>query len=265
MQELDEGEFEKLVPSLYKSVDPIPTFAFAVLEQFMPGFVFVDESHSPKTIGVGTNSGLYFVGGDHENDEFNKQFLRFCRSKLKEGKRFTLFSGNGKWDELISGCFKEELKQGSRYSFSFQPEGYDVEAIHLQESYTLSRLDEATIRNSSEFNINYYERFWGSAVDFLDKGFGYSVVHDETVVASECTSIFRGKVYAEIDIYTKADYRGMGLAQKAAQAFIEQCLKHKMLPRWDCNVENLASMKLAGRLGFSEPSIYSIFVKNRQP
>ncbi|WP_236712670.1 GNAT family N-acetyltransferase [Peribacillus muralis] len=262
---LDEGEFEKLVPSLYKSVDPIPTFAFAVLEQFMPGFVFVDESHSPKTIGLGTNSGLYFVGGDHENDEFNKQFLRFCRSKLKEGKRFTLFSGNGKWDELISGCFKEELKQGSRYSFSFQPEGYDVEAIHLQESYTLSRLDEAAIRNSSEFNTDYYERFWGSAVDFLNKGFGYSVVHDETVVASECTSIFSGKVYAEIDIYTNADYRGMGLAQKAAQAFIEQCLKHKMIPRWDCNVENLASMKLAGRLGFSEPSIYSIFVKNRQP
>ncbi|MGE7879093.1 GNAT family N-acetyltransferase [Peribacillus muralis] len=263
MQELEKNEFERLLPNLYKRKDTAPTFVFAVLERFIPGFVFADDLNSPKTFFVGTDSGLYFVGGPISNVAFNKHFLKFCSSKLKEGRRFTLFSGSGGWDGLISDCFKKELKQSSRYSFTFHPEEYGVEEVHLQESFTVSRLDEATIRSSHEFNLEYYERFWGSLGHFLDKGFGYSVTNGETALAGECTSIFRGKVYAEIDIYVDAEYRGMGVAKKAAQAFIDHCLKNGMIPCWDCDVENLASRKLADRLGFREPNSYSIFVKNQ--
>ncbi|WP_285767180.1 GNAT family N-acetyltransferase [Peribacillus sp. SI8-4] len=262
MPEVEKNQFGKLLPYLYDRKEPCPTFAFSVLERFIPGFVFADDFNSPKTIFVGTDSGLSFVGGANSNDAFNGLFLKVCRTNLIEGKRFTLFSGNGGWDELISDCFRKELKQSSRYSFTFQPERYDGADIHLQNSFTVRRLDGAAIKRSQEFDHEYYERFWQSAGHFLDKGFGYSVMKGETEVASECTAIFRGKVYAEIDIYTNAEYRGMGVAKKAAQAFIDHCLRNGMLPRWDCDVENLASMKLADRLGFGEPVMYSIFVKN---
>lgn len=264
LQKIEKSEFGKLLPYLYKRKEPCPTFAFSVLERFIPGFVYADDSDSPRTIFVGTDSGLYFVGGADSNDEFHKHFLKFCSSELKEGRQFTLFSGNGGWDRRILDCFKKELKKSSRYSFTFHPEEYDVEEIHLQESFTVHRLDAATIRSSHEFNLEYYERFWGSAEHFLEKGFGYSVMKGDAALAGECTSIFRGKVYAEIDIYTNDEYRGMGVAKKAGQAFIDHCLKNGMIPRWDCKVENLASMKLAERLGFHEPSSYSIFVKNQQ-
>ncbi|MGE7767538.1 GNAT family N-acetyltransferase [Peribacillus sp. NPDC096540] len=261
MKQLTENEFEKVSPIIYMNEGPTPTFAHSVLEHFIPGCVFVDDSSFPKTILLGTNSGIYFICGVESNDEFNMSLLEFCKTKMGDGeKRFTLFSSNDKWDRLLAATLKEEIKQISRYSFTFHPEKYFYEEFNPQKEFTLQRIDEDTIRNSV-YNKEYYEDYWGSVSNFLEKAFGFSVLHNETV-ASECTTIFRGKAFAEIDIETNTEYRGMGLARSVAHAFIDHCLKNKIVPCWDCTVSNLPSMKLAEKLGFGNPRKYSIFVKN---
>ncbi|MNJ57084.1 GNAT acetyltransferase [compost metagenome] len=119
-----------------------------------------------------------------------------------------------------------------------------------------------SITQSLEFNESYILEYWGSISRFLEHGVGYYLLHnDHDTIASECISIFASPHLAEIDITTHPDYRGMGLAQSAAELFIEHCMEHHMMPKWDCDITNVASIKLAAKLGFEDPRQYSIFAR----
>jgi RimJ/RimL family protein N-acetyltransferase len=71
---------------------------------------------------------------------------------------------------------------------------------------------------------------------------------------------------AEVDIVTLPNYRGMGLAKAATEAFIEQSIQQNIKANWDCFEENVASLKTAQSLGFEPIQTYwflSIYNKNR--
>lgn len=72
-------------------------------------------------------------------------------------------------------------------------------------------------------------------------------------MVSECTSIFSSLQYSEIDIATHEDYRGQGLASSIVKTFIDHCLENDIIPRWDCDILNKSSIKLAGKSGFGNP------------
>lgn len=167
------NEFEKVINLLKKNdKETYPTFAYSVLNNYIPGQVYMDELK--KTVLVGTDSGIFVVGGNEMNNGLNSIFL-------------------------------------------------DIS-------------------------------------NFLENGFGYCLLHNDTVV-SECTSIFSSSQFAEIDIATQNKYRGMGLAQNVAEIFIEHCIERTLKPNWDCDVNNFTSIKLAERLGFENPMEYSLFVR----
>lgn len=82
---------------------------------------------------------------------------------------------------------------------------------------------------------------------------------DKERVISEGVSIFKSKNYAEIDIITDSNYRGKGLASVVAEQFIDYCLSENIQPRWDCDVDNSASINLASKLGFINPEKYDVY------
>jgi RimJ/RimL family protein N-acetyltransferase len=261
LEKLKDSEFKKVLPLINNNTKTCPTFSYSVLHSIIPGVVYVDHSECPKSVLVGTSSGIYYIAGDETNHHFNDSLQEFYINKVqKEKARFTLFSSTKRWDEVINKLFKDEITQMSRYSFAFNPNKYSLEPLQIPKEFTLKRIDENTIKNSLEFNNAYYEEYWGSVSNFLANGFGYCVLHNERV-ASECTSIFVGNTIAEVDIATHQEYRGNGLAFITAKAFIDHCLKNDFIPRWDCDVNNLTSIKLAEKLGFDNPTEYSIFVR----
>ena len=99
----------------------------------------------------------------------------------------------------------------------------------------------------------------GIVSNFIANGFGYCILHKGKVV-SGCTSIFSSLQFSEIDIATHEDYRGQGLASIIAKTFIDHCIENDIMPRWDCDILNNSSIKLAKKLGFKKPVKYSIFV-----
>lgn len=76
-------------------------------------------------------------------------------------------------------------------------------------------------------------------------------------IISEAISIFKSKSYAEVDIMTDSNYRGKGLANIVAEQFIDHCLSRNIQPRWDCDVDNVASINLGSKLGFINPREYT--------
>ncbi|MGX1983907.1 GNAT acetyltransferase-like protein [Thermolongibacillus altinsuensis] len=259
MEKLKDSEYKKVLPLINDHGKTCPTFAYSVLYSMISGVVYVDNLECPKTVLIGTSSGIYYIAGDEANHHFNKAFQEFYQKKDKKA-RFTLFSSTKRWDEVINKLFEDETVPMKRYSFSFNPNQYSSEQLQIPNEFNVKRIDEHTIKNSLEFNQAYYEEYWGSVSNFLANGFGYCILHNETV-ASECTSIFVGNAMAEIDIATNKEYRGNGFAFVTAKAFIDHCLQNGFIPRWDCDVHNLASIKLAEKLGFDHPAEYSIFVR----
>lgn len=240
---------------LLKKEATYPTFVYSVLDNFITGQIHMDESR--RTMIIGTDSGLFFVEGDIENSAFNNLLLDIYMTKKRENKRFTLFSPSKEWDEVISKLFERKLRRIFRYSFCFNIDE-SSRLARSEESKKASRINNQIISVSNGFKEAYYNEYWGTVENFLEKGFGYCINDNETV-ASECVSIFTSNKFAEIDIETQEKYRGMGLAQKVAREFIEHCIAYNVSPRWDCNIDNIASIKLAHKLGFENAKEYSLY------
>lgn len=234
-----------------------PTFAYSILDQYITGEVDVDAGSAL----IGTSSGIYVVVGDERNAHFLDLLLHKFKSRRTANQRFTLFSSSELWDRSILKLFGAELAQQQRYAFDFNKEHFlGSGRVQCPANFRLHNINQEAINAKSTFDSAYITQYWGSADNFLNKGFGFFVTQDNQY-ASECISIFSSLSCAEIDIVTHEHFRGRGLAQYMSEAFIQECIDRGLSPKWDCNIHNLASTRLTGKLGFVHPRTYSVFVR----
>ncbi|MFS0892541.1 GNAT family N-acetyltransferase, partial [Peribacillus frigoritolerans] len=67
------NEFEKAINLLEnKDNETYPTFAYSVLNNYIPGKVYMDELK--KIVLIGTDSGIFIVGGDEMNNGLDSIF-----------------------------------------------------------------------------------------------------------------------------------------------------------------------------------------------
>lgn len=253
-------EYNKVMKLLdNKETVSYPTFAYSIVNQYIPGQIHMDEWQ--KSALIGTNSGVFVVAGDEKNTDFHQILLDVYESRKLENKRFTLFSPSIEWDNKINMLFGTGLRQMQRYSYQFNQQTYTkAKKSKVPPEFKVKRIDAEIISKSLEFNESYIKDCWGSVSNFLENGFGYCLLHEGNIV-SECISIFNSVQYVEVDITTHNDYRGLGLARNVAELFIDHCTENNRIPIWDCDVDNEASKKMAGKLGYERPIEYSIFVK----
>lgn len=83
--------------------------------------------------------------------------------------------------------------------------------------------------------------------EFAAHGFGY-VMCDGEMPVSGCSVYSYYSTGVEIQVDTKEEYRGKGLAKTAAAAMIQECLKRKLRPSWDA--ANPTSQTIARHMGF---------------
>ncbi|MFD1445247.1 GNAT family N-acetyltransferase [Oceanobacillus profundus] len=261
MKVLKETEYHRVLPVLIENSRKCPTFAYSVAENIIPGIVYADDQIQPRTVLIGTRNGVYFIAGNECNPTFNDAFLALYKQHTRESARFTLFSATGNWDRVIYNLLKEDIIQMKRSSFEYNPRNYPVKKKQLPSGFTIREISQKTIEMSSSFNESYYDQYWNGIPNFLKYGFGFCVINNDREVVSECTSIFTSQSFVEIDIVTQSQYTGKSFAFILGMSFIDKCLEKRLTPRWDCDVENISSIKLAAKLGFVNPVEYSIFVR----
>lgn len=246
-----ESDYEKVERHLHDA----PTFVYAVLHKIIQGFVYGKQESS---FFIGTDSGIFYVHGDEVDSGILESLLEIYQQSVRHKTRFTLFSSSVKWDQEIKNVFGNKISRHPRYTFTFNQQNYMTHESLFPENLTIRKIDAAFVKQSLHFNEEYNTEYWGSTSNFLKNGLGFCIVHNEDVI-SECTSIFSSNQYAEIDIATKPNWMGQGLALAVAHAFIDECLANHITPRWDCNVDNAASIKLGKKLGFEKPKLYCVF------
>ncbi|WP_152655708.1 GNAT family N-acetyltransferase [Oceanobacillus sp. CFH 90083] len=260
MFKIGKKQYTDVIPLLKGTEHTAPTNAWGIVEGYIEGEVFSNKTVQPDAVLIGTKDGVYFVCGEPDKaflEAFEKYYLE------KENERFTLFSPNKIWDNMIESMQTENTKKMKRKAFRLNEEKFQQRARLLRHSdvFEIKPVSSESIMNSRKFDKDYYQLYWGSIERFLKYGAGYYAVNKDREILSECTAIFRSKERMNIDIYTLEKARGSGLAYGVSKAFIAKCLQNSIAPVWDCDCENIPSAHLAGRLGFDQFEEYHLYYK----
>ncbi len=100
---------------------------------------------------------------------------------------------------------------------------------------------------------------WGSDQAFLARGFGFCA-HDGTTIASWCTAEYVSPGRCGIGIETVQPFQGRGLATAVGAAFLRTCGSRSMVAHWDAWIDNVPSIAVAEKLGFSLLTSYAVGV-----
>jgi len=238
----------------------VPTFVCSILDGIIQGTVYADASDY-NTLLIHTDSGLHYVTGQTSHPRVMQNIVNIFDESVKNGQRFTLFSPNTAWNTAIESYISnDKIGKIHRYAFSFDEVTYKKSKTSDDCAYPIAKINNIEIQHCLEFDNHYYKEYWGSVDNFNKNGIGFCVKDRERII-SVAVSIFKSIEFAEIDIVTDAHYRGQGLARIVAEQFIDDCLAKRIQPRWDCDIDNNASIKLGNKLGFMNPQQYTVYYK----
>lgn len=264
--ELKYDQFERVRP-LFAGFDYSLSFR-AALQGHNPGRIFVDDVEKPRTAFALTVEG-YLLTGEHDNPATLTALREFIQDQLFTGKVYV----NGD-DSLSLAVYPEawetrlpdlipthEVEKLERYHYLCRELAFDWRAA-LPAGYTVRRLDQALLRGEGAIvpealaEWNDLEELWGTVDNFLTRGVGFCVLHENRVVA-QCAADCATDDQMDIGIITAPDYRRRGLGSIAAAATVEHCLTHGFQAvGWHCNAENVGSWKTAEKVGFKRNREY---------
>lgn len=127
----------------------------------------------------------------------------------------------------------------------------------------MRRLDGPLLQSDQLDNLRgvlgWIQSFWHTVGDLRDTGFGFCLLQGETIV-SWCLTIYASGEDYELGLTTASGHRSRGHATLVAAACVEHSVERGFVPHWHCNEENLPSIRVAEKVGFSDPTRYTIYV-----
>jgi hypothetical protein len=263
---LEKEQFDKLLVPL-KRVTINHLFARSVLEQCIPGNVYVDNKDEPQTFYVVHPYGMSLLFGNSANAGFNRTFKEYALNINKSRNKFEWMQAfPGDWEPVLKDLFgdrmiksfenkdhreNEIVELNTRINFKFNIDKYlEFKKKNIVENLKIVRTTGQMFMDMKGSVIPYY--FWNSAEEFCDKGVGFSLLYNDQL-ASTAYAAFIFDNQLEIGIETSEAFRDRGFAQYTCSKLIDYCIDHNYEPVWACRLENTGSYKLAQKLGF-EPT-----------
>ncbi len=239
----------KIEKALRKKLIPIfadmgDTMILSCIQGHM-GEAYVDNIDNP-TVALLIVGAFVFLSGDVNSEVAEELLLNIPKNSL-------VIVDTNEWKNKIEKVYNGRYEKFDRYSFKKDAGYLDYNYIkglmsELPADYELKKIDKEITR--SKFFMEYLDVFteqYESIEDFLNKGFGYCILHGERVVCCATSfSIYDGGIEIEID--TDREYTRRGLATVASAALIIYCLDRGIYPNWDA--ANLTSVALAKKLGY---------------
>jgi RimJ/RimL family protein N-acetyltransferase len=228
----------------------------SVLDGYM-GEVFVDNQDNPHiAVLEAPDLKLIIVGGNPGHPSARKYLEGLVATKL-------IIFASEEWERLMREIHKGRLVLMPRYVLS--SEKLDITHLNelksrLPEGYFLKRMDlEITQRlanENSKFSSDHMI-FFESPEDFIARGFGFCALYGDEVVCAVTTFAVCNRGI-EIQISTRENHRGRGLATAVAAQMLIYSLENNLDPNWDA--ANKMSVGLAKKLGYVPKGTYSIYI-----
>ena len=96
----------------------------------------------------------------------------------------------------------------------------------------------------------WISKTWGGPAGLAASGFAWGAFLKEQLASVACT-FYLGEMYEDLGVITEPEFRGSGLSVACAAALCAEIHARGRLPSWSTSVDNLASMRVAEKLGFT--------------
>jgi len=115
-------------------------------------------------------------------------------------------------------------------------------------------LVDADFLEKGQFENNHYvkaevEWMWPSLERFREKGFGIAAVVGASIV-SWCTAEYVSASKCGTGIEVIDEFQNKGIATATASHFLEYCMNQNIVPHWECDKDNIGSVRVAEKVGF---------------
>lgn len=155
------------------------------------------------------------------------------------------------WEKYIKSHF-QNVQVFTRYMM--KPRKSFVFSIlqDLPKEYQLELMDEVAF-NQHPFG---HGKNYSSYSQFAAEGAGAVVWKNEEIVASASSFLsLNGEI--ELDVFTKEDHRGLGLASACVSEMLSQCMDKGLAVHWDA--QNESSKRLAQKFAFEVEEKYNVY------
>ncbi len=264
--ELPQRDFRVVRPLLG------PDFAYpealSVVEGTNPGWVFTDDSASPRTALIWSKGieGFYLVG-IARNSRFLTALDAFVDRvvtprAMQLGLRwFEVNGADESWGPVIEKTFRARKIHRSAQVVFRMPE-VDQDPPAHEDDRGVRFVDEDLLHDRSIENRAFLrskiESYWESTDAYLQAGIGCCVVQRNQIV-SLCFSAFVAGCTHVVDIETIPEFRRRRVAERVGRAYADACRARSLTLHWDCMRDNAPSMRLAEKLGLRKVREYALY------
>ncbi len=243
---------------LFESSQRGRAFISAILELGI-GTIKVDSEHEPQ-VALLSYPPLNAIGGKVIAAEESGILEDFPRGNL-------LIVPDEEWESLLRKSWGDDLKSIPRTRLStdhLSTRRLKQLKRSLPQGFEMKRLDSGLLERADPSMKEHVSMFWNSPEHFLAKGFGFCISHDKRVVSMASTFVpFVHEFEIQVDTVDSVEYRRKGFATAVCVALLEHGLKNGLVPCWDA--ANEASVKMALKLGYTNPDPYKAYVRWRTP
>jgi RimJ/RimL family protein N-acetyltransferase len=240
----------------------------SVMAGHTPAWVTVDDALSPRSAWMWNRMGTMLLVGRAGNDGFNRALSTLLDGRVVPDARrrqipsLTLHYSPETWKEkldvLLPGIKPERTW---RRFYAFQDLTVDWRD-ELPSGCSMRRIDQELLRKDQLKNVDHVvgwvHSFWHSIGDFDETGFGFCVVEGGAIV-SWCLTVYASGSDVELGLATVPEHRNRGYATLAAAGCVEHGIERGFTLHWHCDEENRPSIRVAEKVGFSDPTRYKVY------
>jgi len=247
MIKVNSTEYSQFI-SCTKANECGEVYPLSIAEGRQYGEIFADSADKCQSVLFWHHSGFAYICGDAHEGFLEDVYKLMLDENNTNPRRFVLMLN----DERAEAFFraKDNLVTEHRYLYEYAKTQPDAN-ISLPEGCEMKTIDGKLL---SELQGNIVPAlFWNNADDFLKEGKGFCVVKGGDAAAWAFSAAISSDEI-DIGIETNEHYRHQGFAAAAANLMIRYALNSNKKPVWACHYTNIASQKLAKKLGFEKKS-----------
>jgi len=219
--------------------EPAGIRAIAVLEGNMPGRIFVDDPTNPIWVVLQeTVYGTIYPSGALPFPVLAELIPRLRHDSevlfglcLDDPRTSDLLSLHPEYDGRVLDFFDRSAGQGLDAYLTPIPDGCEIHPVDTELYKRLADYDPRTADYA------------------LEKGLGVCLMRGENILC-EAFAGYLARDILEMGVTTHKPYEGRGYGTLTCAHLVQACEARGFQTYWNCNTQNIASMKIARKLGY---------------
>jgi hypothetical protein len=228
------------------------TFPMAIGQKIQRGYVYADADIDPTVVLAAHPSGFSYLYTAPGFNDFGG-LLEFLSADRKLPVYMHICDPANGLAKALSLYHTIGHKSRKRLRMHYLG---GATTVNMPDGTHAAPVTRDNISDVHKLNAKLIPSFWDSDEHFLAYGPG-ALVYVGGEPASVCYSASTVNRRAEVDIFTHPNYERRGLGMLATGLFINACLADGITPVWDAFEDNVASVNVALKMGFTVVKEYT--------